>query len=177
MFAVRTTGELKLLAAAGCTSIWTSHASGSLTFIVIVAGIVSEFLRNQSVHLPTTITPSLVATNVSVRALGVPPSPATGGASGTTLTAAEPAPGPERSVEGATGLREQLVSVTARVVITTAERRLPCRMVCLAGESSGWVPRCPGPSPFDKGKPSAATAHEMATHIARNGSRAGPFKR
>src|SRR5215471_2931672 len=169
MFAVRTTGEAKLFAAAGLTLICTSIASGSDTFIVIVAGIVSEFLRNQSVHRPTVIVPSLVATYDTVSELGVPPSGEAGGLSGTTPTADEAAPAaPGRLVEGATGLREHPVSVTARVVITTAERRLPFRMVCLAGESSGWVPRCPGPSPFDKGKPSAARAHKTGTHIARN---------
>src|SRR5580765_8142040 len=93
MSAVSSTGERKLFAAAGCTSIWTVIASGSVTCIVIVAGILSEFLRIQSVNRPTVTTPSLDAVNDTVRELGVPPSE-TGGSSGISLMTVVPAPGP-----------------------------------------------------------------------------------
>src|SRR5436190_19274974 len=99
---------------------WTSMASGSVTLIVIVAGIESVFLRSQSVQRPTVMTPSSVATSVTLRNVGVPPSE-TGGSSGTWQMTVVPAPGPaEGSTVGATGLREQLVRKSAMVVTMAA---------------------------------------------------------
>src|SRR5215471_3088156 len=131
VFAVRRTGDWKLLAAAGCTSICTTIASGSVTCSVIVAGILSEFLRTVSVQRPTTKSPWSEAVSENVRVTGVPPSEG-GGLSSGAITAA-PAPGAAaESIEGATGLREQPVRKTARVVRRTAESREPCRIACLA---------------------------------------------
>src|SRR5580765_6259154 len=117
------TGAWKLLAAAGWTSIITSIASGSLTFIVIVVGMRSEFLRISSVQRPTVSEPPSAVAKIWVRTAGVPPSEG-GGSSGIGMTAAAPAPGAADSpVEGATGLREQPVRKIATVVRRTAERR------------------------------------------------------
>src|SRR5262252_6203915 len=132
VLAVRMTGCLKTLAAAGCTSIWTIIASGSLTCSVIVAGMVSEFLRIESVHRPTTKSPPSDAVSENTRVWGVPPSAGGAGSSGTT-TATAPAPGPaEGPTEGATGLREQLVRKIAMVVRMIAGRGELNRIGCLA---------------------------------------------
>src|SRR6185503_8709317 len=120
VFAYRKTGDWKSFAAAGETVISHSVASGLSTLSVIVAGILSEFLRTQSVNRPTTTTPSSVAANVTWRMPGVPPS-AGGGSSGISPMTVVPAPGPADVLEmGATGLREQPAAEIASVAISSA---------------------------------------------------------
>src|SRR5262245_28100677 len=149
MFAVRNTGEPKLFAPAGETTTSTSSASGSVTRSVTVAFCLSEFLRIHSVNRPATMTASLFGLSAIVVELGVPPS-TTGGSMGSKLTAEPPATWVVVvSTLGATGLREQLVSVTARAAIIIALSRELCRTVGLVGLGCRVVvPRYQGPSPF-----------------------------
>src|SRR5262245_46148617 len=161
MFAVRMAGDWKAFAAAGEISMWTIMSSSWITLSVIVAGILSVFLRIHSVNRPTVMTPSSVGVSDTVFQPAVPW--VIGGSSlGTSPMTVVPAPGWVRPADvGATGLREQPVRRIATVVIRTALRRELLRTLCLAGGGvlGDGGPEEPGPSTFTQGKRDAVLVY------------------